>query len=179
MAECKATTVPARAAWHPRLGKSAQISRHMERLAALRKRRRRLSRCTPTSSSGVGRLGDGGCCAVGRRSKAVSVEESVPIGVKHGSRRLKRGEPQRPQQGVEQTNAASQMHGGDQGVSKLRASCLHWVPLAAYSCERVHTAMHWRVITWCQQSGVCASAVCMRRGVMWRADASVRAACTV
>ena len=36
----------------------------------------------PTSYSGVGRLGDGGCCAVSRRSKAVGVEEGVPIVVK-------------------------------------------------------------------------------------------------
>ena len=38
----------------------------------------------PTSSSGVGRLGDGGCCAVSRRSKAVGVEEGVPIVVRVG-----------------------------------------------------------------------------------------------
>ena len=39
----------------------------------------------PTSSSGVGRLGDGGCCAVSRQSKAVGVEEGVPIVVRVGS----------------------------------------------------------------------------------------------
>ena len=61
----------------------------MERLAALRWRRRRLSRArTPTSSSGVGRLGDGGRGATKRRGEAVCVEESVPviIGVGRGLR---------------------------------------------------------------------------------------------
>ena len=34
---------------------------------------------TPTSSSGVGRLGDGGRGATKRRGEAVCVEESVPV----------------------------------------------------------------------------------------------------
>ena len=43
---------------------------------------------TPTSTSGVGRLGDGGRGATQRRGEAVSVEESVPviIGVGRGLR---------------------------------------------------------------------------------------------
>ena len=39
---------------------------------------------TPTSSSGVGRLGDGGCSESGRRSEAVCVEEGVPFAVRVG-----------------------------------------------------------------------------------------------
>ena len=35
----------------------------------------------PTSSSGVGRLGDGACSDIGRRGEAVCVEEGIPIAV--------------------------------------------------------------------------------------------------
>ena len=38
----------------------------------------------PTSSSGVGRLGDGGCSDIGRRSEAVCVEEGILFGVRVG-----------------------------------------------------------------------------------------------
>ena len=38
----------------------------------------------PTSSSGVGRLGDGGCSDIGRRGEAVCVEEGIPIAVRVG-----------------------------------------------------------------------------------------------
>ena len=38
----------------------------------------------PTSSSDVGRLGDGGCSDIGRRGEAVCVEEGIPIAVRAG-----------------------------------------------------------------------------------------------
>ena len=38
----------------------------------------------PTSSSGIGRLGDGGCSDIGRRDEAVCVEEGIPIAVTVG-----------------------------------------------------------------------------------------------
>ena len=55
VAECKAATSRAQAAWRARHGEGAQISRHMERLAAFRRRRRRLSRArrpAPAASAG-------------------------------------------------------------------------------------------------------------------------------
>ena len=39
---------------------------------------------TPTSTSGVSRLGDGGCSDSGRRGGAVGVEEGVPVAVRVG-----------------------------------------------------------------------------------------------
>ena len=73
-------------------GLSAQISRHMERCAALRQAAAALLTVAPTSSSGVGRLGDGGCCDISRRSMAVGVEEVVPIEVRVGCDLRERGD---------------------------------------------------------------------------------------
>ena len=62
------------------------MSLHMERLAALRLTAATLVASTPTSTSGVGRLGDGGRGAPKRRCEAVCIKESVPFVIGVGGR---------------------------------------------------------------------------------------------
>ena len=85
MAECKAVTAQAQATW--RAGRSGDVwmSRHMERLAALRRRRRRLSRArrpAPAASAGwataaAATLGGARPCASRRASQSLSESDAT------------------------------------------------------------------------------------------------------
>ena len=73
----------------------------------------------PNSSSGVGRLGDGGCSDIGRRGEAVCVEESVPVIIGVGRSLCSAGASEAGAEGTEGPEASTS--GGEATEAAWRA----------------------------------------------------------
>ena len=85
---------------------------HMETLGGLAQTAAALVASAPTSSSGVGRLGDGGRSATGRRSEAMCIEESVPVIIGVGRSLCRAREPRRPGLRVQKARERRQVAAG-------------------------------------------------------------------